>query len=141
MKLTKTHIIILGVLIAALFGAIFSYKMYNKPHVNILDADADVIVNSIKILDDFTSDETLANNQYLGKIIAIDGIISSKKIEDQKGILALKTNDDFGSVLCHLSVTSTKKLSQLEIGQNIKLKGVCTGFLMDVILVNCEIIN
>ena len=49
--------------------------------------------------------------------------------------------DDFGSVLCHLSEEATKEMSVLIEGQTITVKGICTGYLMDVILIKSEIIN
>jgi hypothetical protein len=43
--------------------------------------------------------------------------------------------------LCHLSDKATRKMNSLKEEQTITLKGICTGFLLDVILVKCEIIN
>lgn len=138
MKIKK---IIIGVLILGSFGAFVAYKMYNKPHVNVEKASADITISANKILEDFSSDETTANTKYLEKIIEVKGVISDTKIEKEKGIITLKTNDDFGSVLCHLSTAATKQMSALKEGQTITVKGICTGYLMDVILVKSEIIN
>ncbi|MDG1038827.1 MAG: hypothetical protein P8O89_07785, partial [Polaribacter sp.] len=82
-----------------------------------------------------------ANKLYLEKIIKINGTISELNIEKERGIITLKTRDNFGSVLCHLSEGGMKKMKSLKVGQTITLKGICTGFLMDVILVKCEIIS
>ena len=67
--------------------------------------------------------------------------MSSFKIEKEKGIVSIETEDDFGSILCHLSEASTLKMKELKEEQTIAIKGICTGFLMDVILVKSEIIN
>jgi hypothetical protein len=131
----------IGILILGILGALVAYKMYNKPHLNIDKASADITISADKILNDFTSDENTANSKYLEKIIQIKGVISDIKVEQEKGIITIKTNDDFGSVLCHLSIEATKKISSFKAGQTIQLKGICTGYLMDVILVKCEIIN
>ena len=133
--------IILAILILSIVGAVVAYKMYNKPHVNVANSKADITITANKILTDFSSDETSANKLYLEKIIEVKGTISETKLEKGKGIITLKTNDDFGSVLCHLSEEATKEMSSLKVGQTISLKGICTGYLMDVILVKCEIIN
>ena len=68
-------------------------------------------------------------------------MISETRIEKEKGIITLKTNDDFGSILCHLSAKSTKKMDKLKVGEIVIVKGICTGYLMDVILVKSEITN
>jgi DNA/RNA endonuclease YhcR with UshA esterase domain len=138
MKIKK---IIILVLIFGIIGAVVAYKMYNKEHVNVAKTKSDISLSADEILNDFSSDESIANTKYLEKIIEVKGDISEIKIEKEKGIITLKTNDDFGSVLCHLSKESTQKINSLKVGQEIYLKGICTGFLMDVILVKCEIIN
>ena len=138
MKIKK---IIILVLIFGIIGAVVAYKMYNKEHVNVAKTKSDISLSADEILNDFSSDESIANTKYLEKIIEVKGDISEIKTEKEKGIITLKTNDDFGSVLCHLSKESTQKINSLKVGQEIYLKGICTGFLMDVILVKCEIIN
>ncbi|WP_189663203.1 MULTISPECIES: OB-fold protein [unclassified Polaribacter] len=138
MKIKK---IIIGILILGIVGVFVAYKMYNKPHVKVDEVATDIASTANKILEDFTADETIANSKYLEKIIEVKGEISEIKIVKEKGIITLKTNDDFGSVLCHLSAEATKEISTLQTGQTITLKGICTGYLMDVILVKSEIIN
>jgi hypothetical protein len=133
--------IIIAILILGIIGGVVAYKMYNKPHVNVGEASADITRTADKILNDFSTDETTANATYLEKIIEVKGVISELNIEKEKGIITLKTNDDFGSVLCHLSEEATKNMSTLKEGQSITVKGICTGYLMDVILVKSEIIN
>lgn len=133
--------IIIAILLLGIIGAFIAYKMYNKPHVDVAETSADITIEASDILNEFSTDETTANGKYLEKIVAVKGDISDTKIEKDKGIITLKTNDDFGSVLCHLSEASTKKMNNLKIGQTITVKGICTGYLMDVILVKSEIIN
>jgi hypothetical protein len=138
MKLKK---IIIGILILGIVGVFIAYKMYNKPHVMVAETTADIFVSANKIVSDFSADETTANSKYLEKIIEVKGVISEMKIEKEKGIITLKTNDDFSSVLCHLSAAATEEMSALKVGQVTAVKGICTGYLMDLILVKSEIIK
>jgi DNA/RNA endonuclease YhcR with UshA esterase domain len=138
MNTKKIIAVILGFGIISLF---IVYKIYNKPHVNVLDEKSDITITADQIINNFSSDETKANRSYLDKIIKISGVISELKVVKQKGIITLKTNHDFGSVLCHLSDKASQKINSLKEGQTVTLKGICTGFLMDVILVKCEITN
>jgi DNA/RNA endonuclease YhcR with UshA esterase domain len=137
----KTKKIIIGILVLGMLGAFVAYKMYNKPHVNVAEASTDISISAEKILADFSADEITANSKYLEKIIEVKGVVSELNIEKEKGIITLKTRDDFGSVLCHLSEEATKEMSVLIEGQTITVKGICTGYLMDVILIKSEIIN
>lgn len=133
--------LIIAVIIIGVIGAFVAYKMYNKPHINITNAKSDLNITSNKILADFSSDENKANTLYLDKIVEVTGTISKIKVEKEKGIITLKTNDDFGSVLAHLSEKATLKINNIKEGEAITIKGICTGYLMDVIVVKCEIIN
>lgn len=133
--------IIIAILIIGILGAFVAYKIYNKPHVNVADSKSDMTLTADKIINDFSSDESKANTLYLEKIIEVSGEISELNVVKEKGIITLKTKDDFGSVLCHLSDESTKKMSSLKEGQTISVKGICTGYLLDVILVKCEVTN
>jgi cold shock CspA family protein len=133
--------IIIGILILGIIGVFTAYKMYNKPHINVAETSSDISLTSNKILNDFSSDENAANTKYLEKIIEVVGTISELKNENGKGIVTLKTNDDFGNVLCHLSTEESKKINTLKEGQTIIVKGICKGYLMDVILVKCVIKN
>lgn len=137
----KAKKIIISILVLGLLGAFVAYKMYNKQHVNVANEKADITLTANKILTDFTADETTANTKYLEKIVQVKGTVTDIKIENNIGIVTLKTNDDFASILCHLTEAETKNISKITKTQEVTLKGICTGFLMDVILVKCVIIN
>ncbi|WP_158841827.1 OB-fold protein [Polaribacter sp. L3A8] len=138
MKKNKIIISILIIVISVVFAV---YKVYNKPHVNVADTKSEITLTADKIINDFSLDETKANGLYLDKIIKVYGKIDKLNLVKEKGIITLKTKDDFGSVLCHLSEKGTKKMSLLKEGQSISIKGICTGYLLDVILVNGEVTN
>lgn len=141
MKLLSKKGILFILLIIAIIGGVIGFKMANKSHLDISTSTPKITLQATKLIDEFLLDETKANKNYLDKLIAVNGTISSIKIKEEKGIISLKTEDDFGSILCHLSEEATKNMSHLTNGQSIQIKGICTGFLMDVILVRCEIIN
>ena len=138
--MTKKRITLV-ILILGIIGTFVAYKMYNKPHIDVADSKSDIVISADKIQSDFSTNENLANTNYLEKIIEVSGEISELTLENKKGIITLKTKDNFGSVLCHLSDNSTQKMNTLKMGKPVRLKGICTGYLMDVILVKCEIIN
>jgi len=128
-------------LIVALSSTIIGYKIYNKPHVNVAENSADIAQTANRLFIDFSTDETKANTTYLGKIIAVKGVVANIAEEGEKRIVTLQTSDDFGSVICYLAKDESMNIAAIKKGQAIVLKGICTGFLMDVILVKCVIIN
>lgn len=137
----KKNNLILAIVILGFILGFAGYTMYNKPHVDVSETASDVTISANDLFNAFSNDETASNTKYLDKIIEVKGVVHSLKVEEGKGIVTLQTTDDFGSVMCHLSEESTQKIHALKEGQTVTLKGICTGYLMDVVLVKSEIIN
>ena len=136
MKKISIYILIIGLL-----GIFIGYKMYNKPHINVAEKPVEITIIANTLLADFSSDETKANTKYLDKIIAVKGRVANVEFNGEKAAISLQTEDDFGSVVCYLVKDEFKKSAEMKEGQEVILKGICTGFLMDVILVKCVIMN
>lgn len=135
--MTALLIIALGVTAALSFG----YYLLNKPKNSIASQKADFTMEPAKLLAEFESSEEDANRTYLDKIVMVNGTISS--ISEDKGhkTIALDTGNPMSNVSCELSAKeSLKKLSYNE-GDRISLKGICTGMLMDVVLVDCVVLT
>ncbi|MBQ4819412.1 hypothetical protein [Aquimarina sp. MMG016] len=139
-KKTKIKITIF-LLSTALVILFINIAIYNKPHINVAKSTPDISLVSQKLLNDFENDENLANSKYLEQIIQVTGKISELSKTKENLVVTLNNDNSLGSVMCHLSVEESKKAKGLKIGENITLKGVCTGYLMDVILIKCVIIN
>lgn len=130
----KRLIIIL--LSLAVVGGFVGYKMYNKPHQNIETASADLAIKANDIFSDFENDEAAAGAKYNDKIVAVSGKISAiEKEEDGIVKVTLDAGGDFGGVICQMEPETD--ISKFKEGANVTLKGKCTGYLMDVILVRC----
>lgn len=121
-----------------LIGGFVAYKMYNKPHVDVANAAADISLKAVSVVAEFTSDETAANKKYLDKVVQVSGEIVSITSENETTIIALQGND-FGNVLCYLSASAKATVNTLQEGEQVVVKGICTGFLLDVVLVKCEL--
>lgn len=131
--------IVKGILIAVVLiggtGAVIGYKMINKPHRNVETATA-VTVTAVKIAGDYEANEAEANKQYLDKVIEVTGVISGvSKNQKAETVIAL-TGSDMSGLLCTIEGTFEK---EFKIGDSITLKGICTGYLTDVILVRCAV--
>ena len=85
----------------------------------------------------YQENESNANTLYLDKTIEIKGEIVETK-SDQAGntTLTLKSDDAFASIFCTLK----KVHLSLKVGQTVTVKGICTGFLSDVVLIEAIIV-
>jgi len=133
--------IVLPIIFLSIVVAVVAYNVYNKPHVDVADAKADVTVTAENLFSEFSNDEIKANTQYLDKIIQVQGLIQNLKVENELGVVTLKTEDDFGTVQCNLSRDATSNFRLLKENDLVTIKGICTGYLMDVVLVKSEIVN
>lgn len=98
-------------------------------------------IKAQEILDDYRKDEIIANKKYVDNVIQIKGEISNISIENGNGIISLKDLKGESSVMCHMSPEENLKVLKLKKDSVITIKGVCTGYLLDVVLVRCIIIN
>ncbi|MDC1465755.1 OB-fold putative lipoprotein [Polaribacter sp.] len=136
MKKITIYILIIGLL-----SIFIGYTMYHKPHINVAKKPVDIAITANILFADFSSDEKKANTKYLDKIIAVKGKVANVAFNGEKATISLQTEDDFGSVVCYLVQDELMKSTEIKEGQEVILKGICTGFLMDVILVKCVVMN
>jgi hypothetical protein len=116
-----------------LTGIIAAYLMWNKPHRDMHKQKADFEITAEQLLVDYERNEEQANQQYLGKIIAVSGTIAQIEDGERKTILLATSNGIFG-VRCELDPLSKEPLPDFMAGDAVTLKGTCTGYLGDVVL-------
>ena len=136
----KSKLIIL-ILILGVSGAIIGYKMWNKPHQDIAASDSTASLTASDLLKAYQSDETTANAKYLNKIIAVSGSIEEVRKEADQITIHLGTQDAMATVICNLDPFSSHAGTEFETGQNVTMKGVCSGMLTDVVLDRCVVVN
>ncbi len=136
MKTKISIAIAFGVVIALAAG----FYLFNKPHADIASQSPAATLSASDLFNEFSSDETVANQKYSGKVVEVNGEIHSIE-EGSNGdmnILLMGASDMFG-VSCNIS---KEEISQdLVIGQQVSIKGECSGMLSDVVLIRCVIVK
>lgn len=137
----KKLILILGGLV--LMGAGVGLYMYNKPHEKMESAKAEKSIDAKNLYAEYEKDETAADAAFLGKVLEVSGIVKEvHKGEAKENYLVLETEGLMGGVKCQLDhLIKHQNLEQIEPSQNITVKGYCTGYLMDVIMDRCVIVE
>ena len=138
---TKKFKILVGVLLLFGIGLFYIINLYNKPLKNIKKSSADINISAQQLLDDYQKDEILANKKYINNIIQISGEISNIKIDNGNSIIVLKNINGESSVMCHMLAEENLSILKLKKNSQIIVKGMCTGYLLDVILVRCILVN
>jgi hypothetical protein len=123
--------------LAAILGGLY---MYNMKHADMTKVKPDFVITATVLQKAFEDNEKGASAKYIKKILEVSGNISSVKPADNKIMsISLITGSDISSVIC--TFPSVADPSKFRIGDAITLHGECSGFLMDVLLNNCAIIN
>jgi len=94
------------------------------------------------LLELYESDEAKANQQYLGKAIEVTGAID--EINNQQDTLVnvmVGESSLMHKVSCLLDNRYIASIRNYRVGQQIIIRGICTGYLMDVEMNRCVIIE
>jgi len=116
-------------------------KLYNKPFIDIKNSRPEIEVTVENILFEFKSNEKLATEKYVDKLILVKGKIAAISISKGHSIITLKDKNGISSVICQMLAEDNLNALKLEKGDEILIKGVCTGYLLDIMMVRCVLIN
>ena len=109
-----------------------------KPHRNVAGEQAVAILTAEDLYHAFSTDENTANQKWVGKVIEITGVISSVSVTGNYVSISLAASAD-GGINCSVLKNELETSNILKKGDLIDIKGKCTGFLMDVNMVDCVI--
>lgn len=125
-------------LLLVAIGGAFGYYTYHKPHQNMNKAAAQIQLSATQLFSDYEVDEATANKKYLDKIMEVSGKIKEVSTDD-KGMttLTLESGNDMFGIICQMDNLTKHNRTNFKEGEKINLKGICTGVLMDVVLVRC----
>lgn len=141
---SKKIFVFLGAILFLFLGILFLAGLYFRymPDKNYSKVKADYTLQATALLSEFEKNEAKANQKYMDKVIEVNGIIA-EITKDQKGatVVALRNTEAFSGVLCTLQESSDEAIQKYAIGKSIKIRGVCTGMLMDVVLNKCVVIK
>lgn len=112
------------------------FKNTNEPLTNKI---ATHIVSSDDLIHSFKIDEEKSTKIYEGKVIEVTGFVKDISFLNDKTTLILKSEADSFGIICELNPTEKENMKYVEKNKKIRVKGICKGYLKDVILLNCSI--
>ncbi|MBP7508763.1 MAG: hypothetical protein KA807_13185 [Prolixibacteraceae bacterium] len=134
MKKGWKYIIALSV-IGLIVAAIVSLYVFRKSDNSVAGKKPDFKVLCSEIVNEFESDEQSASTKYVDKIVEVEGVIAEISSDEESYVIILKDPDSFSGVSCSISKEEIKEDEIGKAGDKIKIKGICTGYLMDVTLI------
>jgi hypothetical protein len=113
---------------------------YNKSPRNV-SKETGIPVTAAELYTQFTSDHLQANQAYLNKVLQVSGQVLTIKNTPYGGpVVVLSTGDPAVGVACTLD-TVEPSAQPVKPGERITVKGICTGYLSDVVLSNSQLVN
>lgn len=138
--MTRRKLIILAVVLLCLIIAGTGYYLYNKPRTSAAAERAEAYVTARKLYEAFVENEQQANTSFVNKVVEVKGTVTDiQKNGNTVSILLEGQDNGSGGVNCSIATGEADQLPK--VGEDVLIKGLCTGMLMDVSIVDATIIN
>ena len=119
--------------IVCLLAAGWGYYQYQKPRVGTVDVTPVFRLSAEQLYNEYNTNETSADKKYNNKVVEVSGIVKDVQTTPHATNILLNTGAEPGGVSCSFQKAEKSKAT---VGEHITVKGRCTGFLMDVSLVD-----
>ena len=138
-RLKRSHKIVLWlVFFIAVGGILAGLYMYNLQDKDLAKVKPDFIMTASELQKAFETDEASAGLKYINRIIELSGEVESVKPgENQTMVITLKTENPLSAVSCTMQSESLPP--EFVAGNQVTIRGQCSGFLMDVLMNNCTV--
>jgi hypothetical protein len=137
---TSVKIALFVVFFLAVGGILAALYLYNLKAKDLHKVNPDFVISSSEFQKAFEADEKASSAKYINKIIDVSGEIGSVKRGEKNTMnVSLKTGSDLSSIICTFPIVPDT--TSLKIGNQIIIRGECSGFLMDVLLNNCVVVR
>lgn len=122
-----------------LLGIGFGYYQYTLPMPKVEDLTTDYEFEAGQLYRYYTANEQEADAQLLDKLLLVTGTVKNL-VADGNQLSVILEGHDQGGIICEIDERLIQQTDLPRIGQKVQLKGVCTGLLLDVVLVDCVLI-
>ena len=126
---------------AIIIAVAFAWKVINRKQVDTNTLEAIVPTSAAQVIEAFMNNEQAAGAKYNNKALVFSGTIQTIVLNDSVQTVTIGSTIPSAGIVCEFEKEQHAVVQQLKIGDSIQVKGVCTGFLMDIILVRCVLIQ
>lgn len=149
----KKVLIILAIILAAIvLAGVVAYRMYNKPHTNVVNASPAANLTADELYQQFEENDSLAFNQYRDKVLQVGGTVSKVKNAGDTSYLVLLEvpANSMSNIKCSIDPAFNDRAAGLTSGDKVTIKGICSGknvmeelgmVFLDVELARCVVVE
>lgn len=132
----KKILLTVAVIVIATVSGVAYYE-YNRPAADVKEMTAES-VNAVELFKQFSSNEQQANIAYLNKPLQVTGnVLQVKQNPDGAAQIILDSGDPMFGIAC--SMDQSQKM--VKPGDHVTIKGICTGYLNDVVIIKSLLLN
>ncbi len=130
-------------LLAMIAGIAYGIFLFNKKHSDLSNVKPAFTLSSTDLYSAFESDEIAATVKYTGKVIEVRGIVARVEYSSADSTLSITLHEDdqFSGVICTFGGIKDGSPVNPAPGDQITIRGECSGMLMDVLMNNCVIME
>ena len=133
--------IVTGVILLALAGAGYGWYAFQKVPPDIREQKAGIEITAVDLLKTFQQDEMAANAKYVDKVLMVTGTVTGIQTDSSgQATVSLQTNDLLAAVTCSF-YQDDEGVKKIKAGSPVRIKGMCTGMLTDVVLNKCSLVQ
>lgn len=123
------------------FSSAFFFVFTKKTEIDIRNTSTDKVISSKVLTEYFIVNEEKANITFKNKAIEINGKIKTINYINNKRTIVLHSNYKEHNVICEMQKNTETEKDNILINKAVTIKGICKGFLHDVIILNCIVLN
>lgn len=121
--------IIIGLLVLGLLGGIYVwFFVYNKPHKDIANAEADIKIEASVLSQEFKRNLDSAKLKYADKVIEITGEADFINTDDSLSTIGFIEDMNF-YISVELLETDKSELEKIKLGDKVTVKALFVGYL------------
>lgn len=125
----------------AMVIAVITWRyVFREAETNVAARSVDVEISVTDLVSRFETNEEAANADLLGKVLLVEGLVESLKEDSLSISVYLKNPEDMAGVICSFGKNDVES-SKVNAGTTLKVKGICTGYLLDVVLNRCVLVE
>jgi len=133
----KYSLITLAIIILGVFLFVKFY-IFRKSDDSVASKNAYYTIEAVDLLNSFETDETSANKKYLDKVIEVTGIVDNFVTTKTETNVYLRQPGKTSGIMCSFNTSEFQK-QPIKSGDRVKIKGICSGYLLDVVLNKCSL--
>ncbi|MEX0636227.1 MAG: hypothetical protein WD135_05615 [Ferruginibacter sp.] len=138
-KIKNIVIAICSIVVAV---GIYAYTEYNRKSPDLTNVKAIDYITASALINTYSNEEEMANKKYLGRVIQVNGtVVEVINQQDTAFTIVLGDPSFMSRVSCTMDKNHIVSAKKYDIGNVVNVKGICTGYLMDIELNNCLIVE